>query len=225
MTVNFFHAYSEKSKARRALVQVYKVAKDVTEIYICQGEDKRWGFYLDPMGNPYPARMAANENAAEQAIAQTLAAETQAATEEKQPPVEEETDHVDHMVGTSSASALGSFALAQLTQNNVESQVQQPEAKDTTRRTQRVAGVKIERQREERNGIKMPSAGGMCRAVWDELTSLLRHNEESGLADVPTLAAIKKIAEEKGWNVNNASIEYYQWRRFHGIVGRGKKSI
>src|SRR5688572_21089010 len=30
-------------------------------------------------------------------------------------------------------------------------------------------GLKIEKDREQRNGVKRPSAGGACRAVWDEL--------------------------------------------------------
>ena len=31
---------------------------------------------------------------------------------------------------------------------------------------------------------------------------------------------VKALAEERGWNPNNASIEFYQWRKFNGIRGR-----
>ena len=35
---------------------------------------------------------------------------------------------------------------------------------------------------------------------------------------------VKAIAEANGWNPNNASIEYYQWRKFNGITGRVAKA-
>ena len=75
-------------------------------------------------------------------------------------------------------------------------------------------GLKIEKNREERNGIKKPSAGGICRAVWDALDALVASGE------TPTAKSVKALAQEQGWNPNNASIEFYQWRKFHGIRGR-----
>lgn len=75
-----------------------------------------------------------------------------------------------------------------------------------------VKGLKIEKNREERNGVKRPSAGGACAAVWDWL-------DKNGNA-MP--ADLKPVAEAKGWNINNASIELYQWRKFTG-VGRPAK--
>lgn len=33
---------------------------------------------------------------------------------------------------------------------------------------------------------------------------------------------LQPVAEEKGWNLNNAQIELYQWRKFNGISGRVK---
>lgn len=76
------------------------------------------------------------------------------------------------------------------------------------------SGLKIEKAREERNGIKKPSAGGQCRAVWDALDDMV----EAGAQ--PTAKQVKALAEERGWNPNNASIEFYQWRKFNGIRGR-----
>lgn len=77
-------------------------------------------------------------------------------------------------------------------------------------------GVKIEKDREEQNGIKRPSIGGKCRAIWDALDA---HALESG--DDPTAKDVKQLAATHGWNPNNASIEYYQWRKFNGIT-KGK---
>jgi hypothetical protein len=75
-------------------------------------------------------------------------------------------------------------------------------------------GLKIEKNREERNGIKKPSVGGTCRAVWDAMDAMVASGKNPSAKDV------KALAEERGWNPNNASIEFYQWRKFHGIRGR-----
>jgi hypothetical protein len=83
--------------------------------------------------------------------------------------------------------------------------------KFTTPRATR-AGLKIESNREERNGVKRPSIGGVCRAVWDFCDSL----------GTPTAKQIREAAPSKGWNPNNAMIEFYQWRKFNGISGRAK---
>lgn len=78
----------------------------------------------------------------------------------------------------------------------------------------KTAGIKIEKDREEKNGVKRPSVGGQCRAVWDYLDA----NTQGQL--IPTAKQVKEAASAHGWNVNNASIEYYQWRKFHGVRGR-----
>lgn len=75
-------------------------------------------------------------------------------------------------------------------------------------------GIKIEKDREEQNGVKRPSVGGACRAVWDVCDKLYADGV------MPKPAVIKPIAEEKGWNTNNTVIEMYQWRKFMGIRGR-----
>lgn len=78
-------------------------------------------------------------------------------------------------------------------------------------------GIKIEKDRPEKFGIVRPSEGGKCRAVWDECDALLK---KTGQTVMPK--AIKAIAEDKGWNINNAVIEMYRWRRFNGFIGRQK---
>jgi hypothetical protein len=77
-------------------------------------------------------------------------------------------------------------------------------------------GIKIEKDRPEQNGIRRPSAGGKCRAIWDACDAL----HANGAMPMPKV--IKELAQENGWNENNAVIEMYQWRKFHGIIGRQK---
>jgi hypothetical protein len=73
-------------------------------------------------------------------------------------------------------------------------------------------GLTIEKDREERNGVKRPSKGGVCREVWDFLDTLTN----------PTAKDVREAAPGRNWNVNNAMIEFYQWRKFNGISGRAK---
>lgn len=75
-------------------------------------------------------------------------------------------------------------------------------------------GLKIEKNREERNGVKRPSIGGKCRAVWDAMDTLVANGE------TPSVKLMRAIAEIAGWNVNNTVAELYTWRRFHGMPGR-----
>lgn len=72
----------------------------------------------------------------------------------------------------------------------------------------------IEKNRPEQNGIKRPSAGGKCRAIWDACDAV------NADGTVPTPKIMKALAAEQGWNANNAVIEMYQWRKFNGITGR-----
>lgn len=76
-------------------------------------------------------------------------------------------------------------------------------------------GIKIEKDREERNGVKRPSIGGVCRAIWDACDTF-----SAAQGRAPASKEVKLMAETYGWNANNASIEYYQWRKFMGIRGR-----
>ena len=66
----------------------------------------------------------------------------------------------------------------------------------------------------EKNGVKRTKAGGVCAAVWAWLDS----NPDA------TLKSAKAEGENRGWNLNNVSCEYYARRRFQGISGRQQKS-
>ncbi len=61
---------------------------------------------------------------------------------------------------------------------------------------------------EVRNGVRKPIKG-KCADVWAALDAV---EGEVSITTVRTLAA------EKGWNLNNATIEFYGWRKFHADV-------
>ncbi len=76
----------------------------------------------------------------------------------------------------------------------------------TTSKPKKAAAPKVERV--EQNGVKRPGPG-KCLEVWEYL-------DQHGNMKPKDL---QPVAEEKGWNINNASIELYQWRKFNGISG------
>ena len=71
-------------------------------------------------------------------------------------------------------------------------------------------GLKIEKDRPEHNGIRRPSVGGKCRAVWDACDDFYKSGK------LPMPKQMKAWAEETGTNPNNAVIEMYQWRKYNG---------
>ena len=77
----------------------------------------------------------------------------------------------------------------------------------TTSKPKKAAAPKVERI--EQNGVKRPGPG-KCLEVWEYL-------DQHGNMKPKDL---QPVAEARGWNINNASIELYQWRKFNGISGR-----
>lgn len=71
-------------------------------------------------------------------------------------------------------------------------------------------GLKIEKDRIERNGIKQPSLGGACRSVWDACTEMQALDPATPLK----VAKVKEHAATMQWNVNNAVIEFYRWKKW-----------
>lgn len=74
-------------------------------------------------------------------------------------------------------------------------------------------GYTIQKEREERNGVKRPSEGTVCGNVWAEFDK----NPEIKASD------LAELSDAKGWNRTNVSCEYYSWRKFNGIKGRAAK--
>lgn len=71
-------------------------------------------------------------------------------------------------------------------------------------------GLKIEQNRETRNGVTRPSIGGKCRGIWDML-------------DAMGTAATAKEAREAGagkFDKTTIMVQFYRWRKFNGIEGR-----
>ena len=77
------------------------------------------------------------------------------------------------------------------------------------------SGTKIEKNRDTRNGVTRPSAGGKCRAVWDALDALA-----NVLEGKPTAERVRELAAEHGFDKTTAQVQFYRWRKFHGISGR-----
>ena len=115
------------------------------------------------------------------------------------------------LVVNTGASAFAAFAMQQLTavDSTATSRSQKP-TEPKPPKAQRPAPEIV-------NGVRKPSVGTVCRAVWDELDKMVEAN------NTPDSKKVKALAESLNWNTNNASIEYYQWRKFHGIKGRAAK--
>lgn len=63
---------------------------------------------------------------------------------------------------------------------------------------------------EIRNGVRKPIKG-VCADVWkalDEMQSLFPNGQ-------PTIKDVRELVEANKWNLNNATIEFYAWRKFH----------
>jgi len=60
-----------------------------------------------------------------------------------------------------------------------------------------------------RNGVRRPGSRSVkCAAVWEYLDA----NPKL------TIAEICEVGKARGWNDGNTKIEYYQWRKFHGLM-------
>ncbi|QEA09798.1 hypothetical protein PQC31_gp77 [Pseudomonas phage Iggy] len=88
------------------------------------------------------------------------------------------------------------------------------ETKKRTKSASTGTGIKIEKNRSERNGVTRPSTGGQCDKVWSKL------DEMSSNGKVPAIKDVKAWAKEVGMADATASTQYARWRKYMGIVGR-----
>lgn len=64
---------------------------------------------------------------------------------------------------------------------------------------------------EIRNGVRKPIKG-KCAEIWATLTAV----QEISETNTPlTISEVKALAATHGWNINNATIEFYGWRKFY----------
>ena len=64
---------------------------------------------------------------------------------------------------------------------------------------------------EIRNGVRRPIKG-KCAEVWSTLDDIKKQGSEVDIR------VVRELASQKGWNLNNATIEFYGWRKFHADV-------
>lgn len=96
-------------------------------------------------------------------------------------------------------------------------------------------GLRIEKNREANNGVKRPSVGGTCRAVWDALdekraallaaADAMDESEEGGDEDtttVPSFADLKVMIAKNGWARNTAMTQYQRWKQFNSLMARSQ---
>ncbi|QQM14100.1 hypothetical protein pVco14_050 [Vibrio phage pVco-14] len=76
-------------------------------------------------------------------------------------------------------------------------------------------GIKIQKDREERNGVKRPSAGGKCAQLWDLFDVMYA---EKGM--VPTPKPAKQRSAELGLDPVTTQVQLYRWREFMGFKGK-----
>ena len=65
------------------------------------------------------------------------------------------------------------------------------------------------------NGVRRPIKG-LCADVWQALDDLLAN-------ELPTIKHVRDLAQANNWNLNNATIEFYGWRKFHGLNNKKAK--
>mgnify|MGYP004705623301 CR=1 FL=1 len=71
--------------------------------------------------------------------------------------------------------------------------------------------ITVVKESEIRNGVRRPTLRSIkCRAVGEYL-------DEHPDADIAQMREVAKIRE---WNFQNTSIEFYQWRKFHGLSSK-----
>ena len=71
---------------------------------------------------------------------------------------------------------------------------------------------KVSKVRSEiRNGVRRPIKG-KCAEVWSTLDDIKKQGSEVDIH------VVRELAAQKGWNMNNATIEFYGWRKFHAVT-------
>lgn len=74
-------------------------------------------------------------------------------------------------------------------------------------------GYSIQKDREQRNGVKRPSEGTICATLWAYFDA----NPETKAAQ------LGDISDANVWDRTTVGCQFYAWRKFNGIKGRAAK--
>jgi hypothetical protein len=80
--------------------------------------------------------------------------------------------------------------------------------------------LKIEKGRESRNGVTRPSAGSICREIWDKLDA-----RRAELEAVPTFEHVRELMKANGWQRNTAFTQFQRWKQFNGVMPRSTEGL
>lgn len=97
-------------------------------------------------------------------------------------------------------------------------------------------GLKIEKDRQESNGVKRPSLGGITRSVWDALDALYeqrqrvaQEQDEEGDSEAMddenvaiTFADLRALMKQHGWAKNTAMTQFQRWKKFNGLTSKSE---
>lgn len=75
--------------------------------------------------------------------------------------------------------------------------------------------LKIEKVRDANNGVTRPSAGSICRAIWDQLDS-----KRAADKAVPSFENLRDMMKQFNWSRNTAMTQYQRWKQFNGVMPR-----
>lgn len=84
----------------------------------------------------------------------------------------------------------------------------------------RISGYHIDPDRDEKHGVKRRSAGTIGGRLWAIFDAM---SAKAGGPEKLEIAVVKEAKAVADFNPNKVVIEFYYWRRYHGVRGRGRK--
>lgn len=200
-----------KSNAKRFLVQTCKLEN--FQDYLTQNPEGQWGCYLGEDGKPVPAAQVAGVAPVDQDGHDTFTPATVQAMAAPEGTPEDAGDDTAELPADpmpAGAGAFGAFAMAQLTAPSNAApvvEVTKPARENVTP----TAGLKIQKDRETRNGVTRFSDGSVGARLWLLFDSVGKDC---------TVAQARAMAEVHGINSTSAQISLYRWRKFNGYTGK-----
>lgn len=80
--------------------------------------------------------------------------------------------------------------------------------------------LKIEKVRDNQNKVTRPSAGSICRQIWDQLDT-----KRAADKAVPTFENLRDLMKQYGWSKNTAMTQYQRWKQFNGVMPRTSEVV